>query len=131
MRMLLFVLMLPFFALTALIGAAVTPLAALLALAVPGLTVLHRTSDPRTFNILAYHSPHSLVWSWFLSVSFDRIAWNEHASRLRFGLHPFRTNQGLQIAFALPWVCFQWRRQQPMFYRDMWQRQRDWADGLA
>ncbi len=130
MRMLLFVLALPVLAVMALIGVALTPLAALLALAVPGLTVLHRTSCPRTFNLLAYHSPHSLTWSWILSAQFDRMS-RAGDGRFRFALHPYRTNQGLQIVLVLPWLCLQWHRQQPMFYRDMWRRQRDLADGLT
>lgn len=131
MRMLLFALMLPVLLMAAMVGAVVLPLAGLLVPIFPGLAVLHRTSDPRTLNLLSYHSPHSLTWSWVLSLQIDRIAWNEHANRLRFGIRPYRTNQGLQIAFLVPWLCLHWHRQQPMFYRDMWQRQRDMADGLA
>lgn len=131
MRMLLFVLMLPVLLMAAVVGAVFVPFAVLLVPIFPGLSVLRRTSDQRTFNLLAYHSPHSLTWSWCLSVSFDRIAWNEHANRLRLGVHPYRTNAGLQIAFLAPWLCLQWHRQQPMYYRDMWRRQRDLADGFV
>ena len=131
MRFLLFVLMLPVLLMAAMVGAVFVPFVLLLAPIFPGLSVLRRTSDQRTLNLLAYHSPHSLTWSWILSLQVDRIAGNEYANRLRFGFHPYRTNQGLQIAFLVPWLCLQWHRQQPMLYRDVWRRQRDMADGLA
>ncbi|MGB6080238.1 MAG: hypothetical protein WBF99_12340 [Xanthobacteraceae bacterium] len=131
MRFLLFVLMLPVLLVAAMVGAVFVPFAVLLAPIFPGLAVLRRAGDQRTLNLLSYHSPHSLTWSWVLSLQIDRIAWNEHANRLRFGLHPYRTNQGLQIAFLMPWLCLQWHRQQPTFYREMWRRQRDLADGLT
>ncbi|BEV43937.1 hypothetical protein [Afipia carboxidovorans] len=129
--MLLFALMLPVLLMATMVGAVLVPFAVLLAPVFPGLAVLRRTSDRGTFNLLAYHSPDSLTWSWILSLQIDRIAWNEHANRLRFGFHPYRTNQGLQIAFLVPWICLQWHRQQSMFCRDMRLRQRDLADGLA
>lgn len=130
MRFLLFVLMLPVLLVAAMVGAVFVPFAVLLAPIFPGLAVLRRAGDQRTLNLLAYHSPHSLTWSWILSASFDRKT-RRGDGQLRFGLHPYRTNGGLQIVLTLPWLCFQWHRQQPMFYRDMWRRQRDLADGLA
>jgi hypothetical protein len=130
MRVLLFALMLPVLLLAAVVGVVFVPLAALLTPIFPGLSVLRRTSDPRTLNLLAFHSPHSLTWSWILSLQIDRIARNEHANRLRFGFHPYRNNRGLQITFLVPWLCLQCHRQQPMFYRGIWRR-RDLADGLA
>lgn len=129
MRMFLFALMLPALLMAAVVGAVFVPLAVLLAPVFPGLSVLRRTSDRRTFNLLSYHSPHSLTWAWILSASFDR-ATRRGDRQLRFGLHPYRANGGLQIVLTLPWLCFQLHRQQPMFYRDMWRR-RDLADGLA
>ena len=130
MRMLLFALMLPVLVVAAVIGTVFVPLAVLLTPIFPGLAVLRRTNDRRAFNLLAYHSPHSLTWSWILSARFDRTT-RMGDGRLRFALHPYQTNQGLQIVLVLPWLCLQWHRQQPMFYRDMWRRQRDLADGMA
>lgn len=130
MRMLLFVLMLPVLLMAAMIGIVLVSLAVLLTPIFPGLAVMRRTSDRRAFNLMSFHSPHSLTWSWILSANFD-AATRRGDGGLRFGLHPYRTNGGLQIVFTLPWLCLQWHRQQPMFYRDMWRRQRDLADGLA
>ena len=32
-----------------------------------GLSILRRTSDPRTINLASFHDPASLTWSWILS----------------------------------------------------------------
>lgn len=88
-----------------------------------GLKLFQKTNSERTFNLASFHSPHSLTWSWILSASKREGA--------KLGFFPFRTNNGLQWVLTLPLVSFQWQRQQPMFYRDMYQRLRDEKDQLS
>lgn len=100
-----------------------------------GLKLLQRTNSPRSFNLAAYHSPHSLTWSWILSAHFDGI-WRYPppplATRkgLRFGFHPYRTNGGWQWVLALPFVTVQWHRQREMWFRDMFYRAREREEEL-
>ena len=99
------------------------------------LALFHKTNSARSFNIASWHSPHSLTWSWILSVSFDGI-WRYPppplATRkgLRLGFHPFRTNGGLQWVLTFPFVLFHWHRQRPMWFRDLHARRRDECEAL-
>ena len=95
-----------------------------------GIQLFNRTSDRKTVNLASFHSPHSLTWSWILSLSFDGMT-RKGNGRIRFGIHPYRTNGGLQVVVAMPYVCMQWHRQRPMWFRDMYQRMRDEQDGLS
>lgn len=89
-----------------------------------GLKFFTRTSSSRLFNIAAYHSPHSLTWSWVLSFSFER--------QVRPLWYGYRTNGGYHCGLRIPLVgVFMWQKQRPMWYRDLYQRKRDEADGLA
>lgn len=89
---------------------------------IKGLKLFSRTSNERCINLASYHSPHSLTWSWILSVS--------RQSGWKTWFYPYRTNGGLQWVLRLPFFAVQWNRQRPMFFRDMWARQRDERDGL-
>lgn len=99
------------------------------------LGLFNRTNSKRSFNIAAYHSPHSLTWSWILSVSFDGI-WRYPpppiATRkgLRFGFHPFRTNGGLQWVLTAPFVIIHWHRQKEMWFRSLYASARDREEAL-
>lgn len=99
------------------------------------LGLFNRTNSARTFNIAAYHSPHSLTWSWILSVSFDGL-WRYPppplATRkgLRLGFHPYRTNDGRQWVLTMPFVCIQWHRQREMWFRDLHASARDREEAL-
>lgn len=93
-----------------------------------GLRLFARTSCPHSINLASYHSPHSLTWSWILSVAFDGI-WKHHDKpKLRMGFHPYRTNGGLQIVLTIPGFVFQWHRQREMWFRDLRQRERHERD---
>lgn len=90
-----------------------------------GLTLLTKTSQRGRWNIAAYHNPHSLTWSWI--VSFARFTADE--ARVRPLWFSYRTNDGLQWGFRVPFLgIIQWSRQQPMYFRDMYYRQRDEED---
>jgi hypothetical protein len=98
--------------------------------------LLKRTSDRRTVNLASYHSRHSLTWSWILSATADG-AWRKPCGGLRIGVHPYRTNGGLQVVVTLPGLVFHWHRQRPIWYRDLYRRARDrehereWAEWQA
>lgn len=92
-----------------------------------GLAFFRRTNSARCWTIAAFHSPHSLTWSWILSFSCDGF------SERRFWplIMPYRTNQGLQCVIRIPYVgIFNWHRQQPKWFRDLYHRLRDEQDGL-
>lgn len=99
------------------------------------LGLFNATNSKRSFNIAAWHSRHSLTWSWILSVSFDGI-WRYPPPPLatrkgvRIGFHPYRTNGGLQWVLTLPFVVFHWHRQGEMWFRDMYARARDREEAL-
>ena len=90
-----------------------------------GLAFLRRTSDRRCWNLVAFHSPHSLTWSWIVS-------WHWGENRRFWPLWwTYRTNHGLQWGVRIPFVGhFCWSRQRPMFYRDLYQRLRNEKDGF-
>lgn len=88
-----------------------------------GLAFFHRTSSPKTWNIAAYHSPHSLTWRWVLS--FSRGGYFGRLPRI----WTYRDNNGRQWSLNLPWIgSFDWRVQRPMWFRDLYIRQRDKRD---
>jgi hypothetical protein len=94
------------------------------------LSLFKRTSNKSTVNIAAYHSRHSLTWSWILSVSFDGI-WRKPSGGLRFGVHPYRDNGGLQVVVTLPFLIFHRHRQREMWFRDLHRRAADERDDLS
>lgn len=90
-----------------------------------GLKLPSRTSCRSTWNLASYHSPHSLTWSWVVSFSFFR----GDERRVRPLWFAYRTNDGLQWGFRIPWLgIVQWHRQRPMYYRDLYRRERDERD---
>lgn len=93
-----------------------------------GIKLLYKTNSRRSWNLASFHSPHSLTWSWILSFSCDGY------SERRFWplVMTYRTNQGLQWVVRIPYVgLFQWHRQRPMWFRDLYRRLRDEQDGLT
>lgn len=84
-----------------------------------GLHFFTRTSDRRCWNIAAFHSPHSLTWSWILSFSYD-------GGRIRPHWYGYKDNNGLQWGFRIPLIGFiRWSRQQPMWFRDLYHRREE------
>jgi len=68
-----------------------------------GLSFLTRTSAPWCWNIIGYHSPRSMTWSWVLSFNFFRA--DEARVWPLFGKGSLR----------VPWVgYFIWHTQKPM-----------------
>lgn len=92
-----------------------------------GLSFFKKTSDG-SYNLVSYHSPHSMTWSWIFGV--NRDGWSER--RLWPILMSYRTNDGLQLILRIPHIAiFRWHRQRPIWYRNLYQRLRDERDGLA
>lgn len=90
-----------------------------------GLRFFTRTSQQRCWNVASYHSPHSLTWSWVVSLSLFR----GDEARVWPLWFSYRTNDGLQWGFRIPWLgIVQWHRQRPVYYRDLYHRQRDEQD---
>ena len=104
------------------------------------LSLFRRTSSRRTINLASWHSPHSLTWSWILALSLNpllverpRFTWSRsgpHVTRgfnvgTLFSTYAMRNNGGWQFGLMVLGVSLNWSRQQPMWYRDLYQRQRD------
>jgi hypothetical protein len=90
-----------------------------------GLKLFTRTSGRRCWNIASFHSPHSLTWSWILSLSLPR---GDEGRWLHFAR--WQTNQGRQWCLQIARCGLQWHRQRPMWFRDCYYRLRDKQDGL-
>ncbi|WP_374453781.1 hypothetical protein [Phenylobacterium sp.] len=93
------------------------------------LSLFAKTNSRRTFNLAAYHSPHSLTWSWILSLGFDR-SWRKANGWPRFVLSVYRTNGGPQWVVLLPFVSLHWHRQREMWFRDLFRKAREREDAL-
>ena len=88
-----------------------------------GLALLSRTSDRRCWNVVSFHSPHSMTWTWILSFAFPR------ADEGRWlGFWRRRSALGLQWGVQVARCSLQWHRQSPMWYRDAYYRLRDKQD---
>lgn len=81
-----------------------------------GLSVFTRCSGVGAFNIIAFHSPHSMTWSWLLSFNLPRPGEGRwfYFSRKTLGQEKWI----LQIAR----LRLGWSTQEPMWYRDMYWR---------
>jgi hypothetical protein len=88
-----------------------------------GLKLFSKTNSKRHWNLASYHPPQSLTWTWILSLS---VLSQEEGKWFYFS--PIRTNVGLQWILTLHRVRLQWHRQRPMWYRDIWQRERERRD---
>lgn len=93
-----------------------------------GLSVMTRTNVPGDWNLIGWHSPHSLTWSWFLG--FTRFRSDE--ARVRPLWWSYRVNgltcadQVLQWGVRIPWLgMVSWHRQRPMWYRDLMNDERE------
>lgn len=86
------------------------------------LGIWQRTNSPGVIDLISWHSRHSLTWSWF--VSFSRFRADEARVRPLWG--GFRHNCGGQWFLRVPYCgLLTLHRQQPMWYRDMMDNQRD------
>lgn len=108
---------------------------------VGALTLFERTSSPRSFNLAAWHSRHSLTWRWIIYVTRQRVTWPKPFCFVRWRATPFpgfsmgigqmaaimahRNNGGWQLSFSLFWLTFGRHVQRPMWFRDVWQREQN------
>lgn len=90
-----------------------------------GFKFFSRTSDKKCWNLAAFHSPHSLTWSWILSFRLPR---SRDEGRW-IGFSRYRTNEGLQWYLQFARTCLTWHSQRPMWFRDLYMRKRDKEDG--
>ncbi len=144
-------LCLPLLAVAIIFTPVIVPALYLLAAIVPGLAVLTRTSGKRSWNLAAYHSPHSLTWRWLVNITFGSMF-----SRPRLYMSPRGTfmgvsnpfpafafnigiagasastnNYGWQFAAWIFGIHVHFSQQHPMWYRDLYHRARDEADQLS
>jgi hypothetical protein len=92
-------------------------------------------------DVASWHSPHSLTWSWILTIAWAVPAYvKPHWQWSSVGPHKFRgfsvgslinahamrNNNGWQWGFALLGLSLHWAHQYPMWFRDLyWKRERD------
>lgn len=93
-----------------------------------GLTFFGKTNVWR-HRVIAWHSPHSLTWRWSLWVGLERPRLLPHFAPLRKLGRP--GHKGL-----LEWTAhvfglrLSFNQQEPMWYRDIYQHQRDRIEQL-
>lgn len=98
-----------------------------------GLAIFHKTSSRRSFNLASWHSPHSLTWSWILSVRRHQVSapklFTLRTERgFGAGIGPllsayfYKTHNGWTWDVCLLWHGLHFTRQSPMWYRDMYDR---------
>lgn len=121
-----------------------SPLLLIPALIIPGFNAFRRTSSKTTWNIASFHSPHSLTWSWILSLRRQPISftpWSHfstgHFSGFGAGIgqliafNAYRHNGGWQIGWSLLWHELHRSRQEPMWFHDMFWRKVNEEDAQA
>ncbi|KTS09719.1 hypothetical protein SB2_11730 [Methylobacterium radiotolerans] len=103
-----------------------------------GLTIFERRGRGRA-DIASWHSPHSLTWSWILTVGwavprYVKPHWQWEAvgpHKFRgasigslINAHAMRNNNGWQWGFAVLGLSLSWSHQYPMWFRDLyWRRE--------
>lgn len=103
------------------------------------LSLLKRTSGRGSLNLASWHSPHSLTWSWILTLAWAKpsyvkpaVQWSAVGPHLFRGasvgsianVHAIRDNNGWQWGVTLLGVTLAGHRQRPMWFRDLyWRRE--------
>ncbi|WP_421359993.1 hypothetical protein [Agrobacterium rosae] len=106
-----------------------------------GLALMRKTSSKGLFNLASFHSPHSLTWSWILSLRFsERIGFKPHFRKaggslcVGFGnvlsAYAYKSNSGLEWQINVLTVGLHYSPQQPMWFRDMFWRADDEREAL-
>lgn len=106
-----------------------------------GLALLRKTNSKGLFNLASFHSPHSLTWSWILSLRFSEGAsFKPHFRKTAGGLgvgfgnvlsaYAYKSNNGLEWQINLLTVGLHYSPQQPMWFRDMFWRADDEREAL-
>ena len=79
-------------------------------------------SDRLSWTLISYHSPHSLVWSWY--IGFTILREGEHRSwQIYWTQKAENGNKTMVIrrCFRIPFIgIFRYARQEPMWYRDLY-----------
>lgn len=85
-----------------------------------GLSLFAKTNSRGCYNIASWHSPHSMTWSWVLSLSLPRRGQGRF-----FHFATFRSTLPTQWHLQLMWFTLSWLRQNPMWYRDTYHKLND------
>lgn len=89
-----------------------------------GLALFTRTNSKGTYNLASFHSPHSLTWRWIVAVALPRRG--EGRWRPTWFWSPHNSGGQAAIGFLKVSLRFHWQR--PMWFRDLYHRQRDEID---
>jgi hypothetical protein len=107
------------------------------------LSLFNRTSSAQHISVASWHSSHSLTWRWGLHASLLKpwplaalAAWRNPGKHyghggLSLGVRPLlwlvasRDNNGWQFMLTVLCVQLDFHQQRPMWYRDLYRRQRD------
>jgi hypothetical protein len=91
-----------------------------------GLALFTPTNVKGSWNLASFHSPHSLTWRWLLAFSLFR---GDEWRVWPIWMPDNRSNTGFRWTLRIPFVGFlRFDQQRPMWYRDIWSRQRDRED---
>lgn len=86
-----------------------------------GLTFFKRTSGRGVWNLVSYHSWHSMTWSWL--ISFSLRGRSEAVIRPLYWSH--RSEKAYRCGIRIPYIgTLRWARQEPMWYRDLYYKQK-------
>jgi hypothetical protein len=106
-----------------------------------GLRFFTRTNDRRLWDIACWHSPHSLTWRWILSLRLGRPTWRPHLTRnsavfsiglgSAFSFWISGDNNGIAWSASVLGASLLWQTQAPMWWRDIYRRERDERDGFG
>lgn len=90
-----------------------------------GLQFFTKRSVQGSWNIVSWHSPHSLTWRWLFGFNLFR----GDEARVRPLWWSYGTNNGLQWGFRIPFIgTVRFSQQRPMWYRDLYTKLRDKHD---
>lgn len=106
-----------------------------------GLALMRKTNSRKTFNLASFHSPHSLTWSWILSLRFSegvtfrpRFMKRDDGFNVGFGnmlsAYSYKQSGGREWEINFLTVGLHYSPQRPMWFRDMFWRADDEREAL-
>jgi hypothetical protein len=106
-----------------------------------GLALMRKTNSKRLFNLASFHSPHSLTWSWILSLRFSegitfKPRFMKDEGRLSVGFGNMLSGYTCKQSGGREWeinfltVGLHYSPQRPMWFRDMFWRADDEREAL-